>query len=344
MPPEEQPPTNPPPPTAAADEEATPPVAVQAVPKTVYLIRHAESMENQRIASMFSCLGDLGRFSLPKTSDVGASLELLNISANADAPISEMGHQQCAVMKEILQKHDFLVSQQVELIVHSPLQRAKDTCVELLGYKCDQLYDEEQKGKDNKDIETIHFVPGSEEKNKKKDMEDSSGTTTETEAPRQNFKGKLKRVINLQLLTEKSHKEWLPGSSGSFERRVSDFQRWLTNQPETTVCIVGHSQFFKLLLGLPFKFQNCDVYKVTFDPQKTKPNEPVILEHDGTADECRLNPQWYDLEKLFSCNTQSSSYNNDNNTPASKKEETDKEKEATSTPATTDQDTSESSL
>jgi broad specificity phosphatase PhoE len=249
--------------------------------KTVFLIRHAHSMENQRIASMLSCFGDLGRFSLPKRSDIGASFELLNISANHDAPISEAGMGQCSIMKKMLQECNFVATHKIQLVAHSPLIRAKQTCAELLGCSSDQLV-EDHAGKPEE--EEVRFQPE---------------TSETTAAP--GYPEPIQRVVSLNLLLEKTHMEWVPGNSGSFEKRVLDFQAWLGKQPESVVAVVGHSQFFKLLLNLPFKFDNVDVYQVQFDPKKTKPNEPVIIEHDGTADEVTLQPQWYGLELRHTC-------------------------------------------
>jgi broad specificity phosphatase PhoE len=275
------------------------------VVKTVFLIRHAESLENQRIASMFNCLGDLGRFSLPKKSDVGASFELFNISANADAPISALGLQQCEVMKTTVSEQQFLTTHQIQLVAHSPLERAKQTCAELFGCRSvtvvggregnDNTKKEEQH--QHEDEEVIDFS-AAEEKVLKETGSDAAATKEER------LPEPVQRVVSLALLSEKTPIEWLPGNSGSFEQRVLEFERWLSQQPESTVCIVGHSQFFKFLLGLPFKFENCDIYQVSFDLTKTKPNEAIILEHDGTADSCTLNTRWYDLKKLYSCKQQ----------------------------------------
>ena len=36
----------------------------------------------------------------------------------------------------------------------------------------------------------------------------------------------------------------------------------MEEQPEERVVVVGHSQWFKRCLGMTFKFDNCDVWKV----------------------------------------------------------------------------------
>lgn len=312
-----------------AEATPEPPVEVtapaQATLKTVYLIRHAESLENQRISSMLTCFGDLGRFSLPKKADVAATCGLLNVHANADAPISPMGLQQCEIMHEKLAQADFLRTEKIELVVHSPLERARQTCQELLGCsskgaEADSSTEKEStpvvasKAEDDTeaDTETITFSTEAERdnsKDKKEKSDSDAPSTTEKAGNSENSPSPtvnalpepVQRVVNLDLLSEKTHKEWLPGQSGIFENRVADFQHWLAEQPESIVCVVGHSQFFKQLLGLPFKFDNVDVYQATFDAQKETPNDMVIMEHNGTADEVVLMPQWFDLNLRFSC-------------------------------------------
>ena len=321
-----EPESSPSPPAAVPDAATTPTTTA----KRVYLIRHAESLENQRISSMLSCFGDLGRFSLPKKEDVGASFGLLNIHANADAPVSPLGLQQCEVMKDKLAQADFLRTERIQLVAHSPLERARQTCQELFG--CSKASDsvanavnaantanstpapkKEEHDDDEIATETITFTSDKEDEKadadtkadaavpvEAADIKSDTLNTPPSSAPKP-LPEPVERVVNLDLLSEKTHKEWLPGQKGSFEKRVADFQMWLAEQPESIVCVVGHSQFFKQLLGLPFKFDNVDVYQVTFDAQKTKPNEAVIMEHDGTADEVTLTPQWFDLKLRFSC-------------------------------------------
>eukprot|EP00543_Licmophora_paradoxa_P014746 CAMPEP_0202461526 /NCGR_PEP_ID=MMETSP1360-20130828/49805_1 /ASSEMBLY_ACC=CAM_ASM_000848 /TAXON_ID=515479 /ORGANISM="Licmophora paradoxa, Strain CCMP2313" /LENGTH=78 /DNA_ID=CAMNT_0049083611 /DNA_START=36 /DNA_END=269 /DNA_ORIENTATION=- len=76
----------------------------EAESKTVYLIRHAESEENHRIASLFRSFGSLGRFTLPSSSDVGAAMSLINIPAQIDSEVSEIGSQQILQLAEKLKK------------------------------------------------------------------------------------------------------------------------------------------------------------------------------------------------------------------------------------------------
>lgn len=262
--------------------------------KTVYLIRHAHSLENQRISSMFSCFGDLSRFSMPKKEDVGASLELLKLEH--DAPLSDHGLKQCELMKALLRENNFVENSKIELVVHSPLQRARQTCEELVGCSSEETLDPPIKnGKSISESFRQSFA--------------ASGTTTTTTASAKQetsdndkpYPKPIQRVVGLCLLEEKHQLEWVPGNTAGFENRVVDFQQWLEQQPESVICVVGHSQYFKKMLELPFKFDNTDVYRISFDPQKTTPNESFVMEHEGTVHEITLKPEWYDLKLLHTC-------------------------------------------
>lgn len=247
--------------------------------KQIFLIRHAHSIENQRIASMFNCLGDLKRFSLPTKKDVGESLELLNITGNHDAPLSDKGLNQCQAMKDMLRENTFVSTNKLALVIHSPLQRAKQTCQELIGCSSDEVID----------------ITSS----------DQSVTTPEPSEDSKPLPEPIRRVLNLSILEEKSHSEWVFAQS-SYEQRVAQFQKWLGEQPESIICVVGHSQYFKTMLGLPFKFDNVDVYSVLLDPQKTTPNEPFMMEHDGTSSMVRMKPEWHNIKLLHTCNKEKS--------------------------------------
>ena len=173
-------------------------------------------------------------------------------------------------MKAILYDKDFLKEKNIELVAHSPLFRAKETCQTLLGCSSSHLIrgdddngttspSSKTKSPSADTTEEINFLPegqASAEAPKAEEEEEEMEEIIEREFP-----DPVQRVVNLELLSEKTHMEWIPGNTGSFEQRVANFQNWLSHQPETVVCVVGHSQFFKTLLGLPFKVANCDVYQ-----------------------------------------------------------------------------------
>jgi len=231
--------------------------------KTVYLIRHAESEENRRLGSLKSMVRGLGRFALPSRADVGASLELLNVTSQVDSAVSIMGTRQITSMAAALQASNFVTEQSIELVAHSPLERARQTSQGLLGCMAPDL-----------------------------------------KAP------SVQRVTELDILKEKYPSEWIPGNYASFQSRIDEFEAWLHQQPERTVCVVGHSQYFKAMLGLDFKFRNCDVWQVQFnglsrEQSTADPTAPACatttnpVDIDGTT--YNLPSAWSGLTKLHTC-------------------------------------------
>jgi broad specificity phosphatase PhoE len=108
----------------------------EPIKKTIYVIRHAESEENRRLAALSRCGGSIGKFQLPSSSDFKAgSGFLLNIMGQVDSDLSEAGKAQIKTIAAKLQQDNFVESAGVQLIAHSPLQRAKQTCKGMLG--CD---------------------------------------------------------------------------------------------------------------------------------------------------------------------------------------------------------------
>ena len=65
-----------------------------------------------------------------------------------------------------------------------------------------------------------------------------------------------------ELLLEKTPLEWLPGLGGRLDTRISSFKDWVLSRPEETMVVVGHSQWFRRMLGMEKKFDNCDIWKV----------------------------------------------------------------------------------
>ncbi len=116
------------------------------------------------------------------------------------------------------------------------------------------------------------------------------------------------RVVELDLLIEKTPQEWTPLYSSTFKKRIADFEDWLGEQPETEITIVGHSQYFKAMLGLDFKFGNCDVWEVKFDLSKRGSSTPIDAEKttDDLCDTWMLPPQWQNLKQLYKCDMQPS--------------------------------------
>jgi broad specificity phosphatase PhoE len=182
------------------------------------MIRHAESEENRRLASLQTVWSDLTKLRLPNSSDVWSSLHLVRIFDQVDSHVSDFGKQQIAHMAKVLRESDFVKSHQIQLVAHSPLLRAKETSQGMLGHALEN--------KDN--------VPPP-------------------------------RVLELDLLIEKTPAEWIPGNLGSLIARLRSLEEWIIQQPEDNIALVGHSQYFKALLKLDYKFPNCSVYSAQFD-------------------------------------------------------------------------------
>ena len=228
--------------------------------KTVYLIRHAESIENERLASFKTAVRTLSRFGVPNRKDVTAACGLFNVSENVDSHLSDFGRRQIEHMATVLKQSDFVRRSQIQLVAHSPLIRARETCRGMLGCLAPDL----------------------------------------KSAPC------VEKVLELDLLIEKTPAEWIPGNYGSLEKRLRALEDWVAAQTHTVICFVGHSQFFKALLELDYKFGNCDVMEVQFNAGSSTNDAP---------DESK-RPKWTNLKVVHPCRLQPSTENADAATAA----------------------------
>jgi len=94
------------------------------------------------------------------------------------------------------------------------------------------------------------------------------GCVTATSSTDQKLSPPVKRVEELNCLLEKAPSEWIPGNVGGFAKRIVEFEHWICDQPEDSIAIVGHSQFFKAMLEMTYKFNNCDVWEIKLDCTK----------------------------------------------------------------------------
>jgi len=211
--------------------------------KTVFLIRHAESEENRRLASFKTTMKTLARFRLPNAKDVTAGFGLLNVYENVDSHVSEFGQRQIEHMAAVLEQSDFVRRSKIQLVAHSPLIRARETCRGMLGVASCQ----------------------------------AGGSDADNDGGRPKVAlGEVAEVLELDLLIEKTPAEWLPGNSGSLEKRLRALEDWVAAQSHSVIALVGHSQFFKALLELDYKFGNCDVMEVQFNaPSSEESNRPT---------------------------------------------------------------------
>mmetsp|Transcript_613 Transcript_613/g.788 ORF Transcript_613/g.788 Transcript_613/m.788 type:complete len:261 (-) Transcript_613:2088-2870(-) len=181
--------------------------------KIVYLVRHAESIENEKLASVKYCLGQFGSFGLPEWKKFKHGASLLGEPSIVDSKLSKDGEEQVESLTKALEESEFLKEKSIELIVHSPLTRARDTC----------------RGVVNSCSEDHEFT-----------------------------------LLELECIREKYISEWLPGyGSSSLNQRIDQFGEFV-NKESRTMIVVGHSQFFKKMLGMDEKFNNCDVWQVEY--------------------------------------------------------------------------------
>jgi phosphohistidine phosphatase SixA len=222
----------------------------KTIVKTLYLIRHAESEENRRMAVLQTiCVGLLSRGSIPSSQDVATAASLCNISAQVDSDVSDTGRQQIIQLATQWEQTGI----DIPLVVHSPLRRAKLTCHGMLM---------------NSHQRNLH--------------QRNSATP---------------RIVELDCLTEKTPMEWIPGFFYTLQHRIDQFQGWLQNQEESKIAIVGHSQYFKTMLGIDFKFGNCDVWQVQYSYCLSSSSSSN--NHETDAD-CIMEPGWHGLKKVFS--------------------------------------------
>lgn len=90
----------------------------------------------------------------------------------------------------------------------------------------------------------------------------------------------VQRVVQLDVLRERTPDEcWIPWRKAEYNARRQAFLEWLIAQPESVVAVVGHSEYFRSLLHLPFKFGHCDVWRAELRPHSRK--------------------KWFGLERLY---------------------------------------------
>jgi len=267
-------------PTSVSPPRTTASRMIDGAKKKIYLIRHAESEENRRVAALSRTFQNLKRFSLPKASDLSTSTELLNISAQVDSNVSDIGASQIAHMGEKIRDDKFVESSGIQLVVHSPLLRARQTSEGMLGCMTASSSDDA--------VEEKRAIS-------------------------------VSRVVETDLLLEKKPAEWTPMYYDQFRKRISDFETWLGEQPEEVIAIVGHSQYFKAMLKLDDKFGNCEVWKVDFGvpPPREDATEGASITGatknsgdenppSGNAFDSVSSGCWSNLEKVYGCEVESS--------------------------------------
>eukprot|EP00931_Biecheleriopsis_adriatica_P068740 TRINITY_DN42650_c0_g1_i1.p1 TRINITY_DN42650_c0_g1~~TRINITY_DN42650_c0_g1_i1.p1 ORF type:complete len:262 (-),score=50.20 TRINITY_DN42650_c0_g1_i1:23-757(-) len=99
--------------------------------KIIYLVRHAESMENVRVRAFDRACRDLRQRHAPACQDVCSALQL--VCFDVDAPLSSFGESQLEDVKAQLEQSDFFAEADLQLVVYSSRSRAVRTCNVLFG-------------------------------------------------------------------------------------------------------------------------------------------------------------------------------------------------------------------
>ena len=134
-------------------------------------------------------------------------------------------------------KDNFVHKMGIQLVAHSPLKRARQTCYGML--QC--------------------VAPSSKDNEGDKEETANDPTAAGCKHP------SVQRVVELDMLSERTPIEWFPVQHDAFTKRIAEFEMWLSEQPEEVIAIVGHSLYFKNMLGLESKFNNVDVWSIQFD-------------------------------------------------------------------------------
>ena len=109
------------------DRKITPTTTQKAgkKPKTLILIRHAQSVENVKVIDLCDGIQRIRNFQFPTLRQIASTLSLLSLTV--DSKVSELGRRQICDLKNILHDENFW-KRKIDLIVCSPLTRAQDTC------------------------------------------------------------------------------------------------------------------------------------------------------------------------------------------------------------------------
>ena len=256
------------------------PIPQSGVRKTIYLIRHAESDENRRQQSLVQSISKVRNLILPTKADLAASLELVDVNAQIDSDVSEVGKRQIDQVGDQLRAANFVVRGGIQLVVHSPLRRARQTSAGMLGCVAPKEKDTRTSSPFPRARRAsagvlecvapiIDTAPRDGSMRRNGSIGAGLGSLLNPIPPDPTAGGmaapSVSRIVELPELSERTPLEWLPVNHDTFTNRIASFEKWLAEQPETTIAVVGHSHYFQCMLGLNYKFRNCDVWRVTYD-------------------------------------------------------------------------------
>jgi len=190
--------------------------------KIIYLIRHAESEENVKMHGLQEVGTSLLERRMPTSENMTKSMRFIYSGATGvtNSDLSPQGKKQIKELSQLLesdsQKNMRSVINDVDLIGHSPLIRAKDTCYGAFGLDKNDWHE---------------------------------------------------NVVELVCLEETTVWETLvQGRKNTVHKRIEELEAWIESQSEATIALVGHSEYFMIMLGISRaeKFWNCDVWQVQY--------------------------------------------------------------------------------
>jgi broad specificity phosphatase PhoE len=98
------------------------------------------------------------------------------------------------------------------------------------------------------------------------------------------------RVVELESLREILPADYVAPSRWTVvQRRITDFEQWIAQQKEPNIVVVGHSHYFRTMLGIDFKFSNCEIWKARFNTDYLESTDP--------------RKRWSDLVRLCGSST-----------------------------------------
>ena len=130
-------------PSVASEPQPAVEFEENAPKKTIYLIRHAESEENVKMHGLQEVGVSLYNRRLPSSNDVNNSMSFIYSGAtgDTDSDLSPQGKEQIKELNQILdedsQKNLRSLINDVDMIGHSPLIRARETCYGAFGLEKD---------------------------------------------------------------------------------------------------------------------------------------------------------------------------------------------------------------
>ena len=197
--------------------------------KTVYLIRHAESLENVAYKGARRLQAAYTSRKLPQPYDVVDAFQLMFKMFRpsvTNAALSDFGRHQVEQLHGNLVRDKFWEPlRQDAVIVHSPLQRAKQTAYGAL------------------------WGP--------QHMDDAGPPGNENVFELSSLKEVNPAEIIIDALTPWARQK-------TVDYRIHDLEEWIQSRPEDTIVLVGHSVYFKRMLNLPKTFDNCDVWQAKY--------------------------------------------------------------------------------